>query len=164
MFSLNDSVESTRDLLSPILGDELRIHLRLDRDLPSVSSDRLQIEQVITNLVLNARDAMPEGGVVTIETKAIELDRAAVRTNPEADTGTGMDGDTVTRVFEPFFTTKEPGRGVGLGLAMVHGVVKQSRGFISVESTPAVGSTFAVHLPEAHAIREAHPQDADTVH
>lgn len=175
VFSLNDSVESTRDLLSPILGDELRIHLRLDRDLPSVSSDRSQIEQVITNLVLNARDAMPQGGVVMIETKAIELDRAAVRTNPEArpgryarltvaDTGTGMDGDTVTRVFEPFFTTKEQGRGVGLGLAMVHGVVKQSRSFISVESTPAVGSTFAIHLPEAHAIREAHPQDADTVH
>ena len=174
VFSLNDSVESTRDLLSPILGDDLRIHLRLDRDLPNVSSDRSQIEQVITNLVLNARDAMPEGGVVTIETKAIELDGAAVRTNPEAkpgryarltvaDTGTGMDGETVTRVFEPFFTTKEPGRGVGLGLAMVHGVVMQSRGFISVQSTPTAGSTFAVHLPEAHTIQEPH-KDADTIH
>ena len=100
------------------------MHLHLDRDLPNVSSDRSQIEQVITNLVLNARDAMPDGGVLTIQTKTIELDQTTLRTNPEAkpgryvrlsvsDTGTGMDENTVTRIFEPFFTTKEPGRGGG---------------------------------------------------
>ena len=87
VFCLNDSVESTRDLLSPLLGDGFRIHLRLARDLPNVSSDRSQIEQVITNLVLNARDAMLDGGVLTIETKPIQLDQAAVRTNPDAKPG-----------------------------------------------------------------------------
>ncbi len=124
LFCLNDPIEAMRDLLSPLLGDGLQMHLHLDRDLPNVSSDRSQIEQVITNLVLNARDAMPDGGVLTIQTKTIELDQTTLRTNPEAkpgryvrlsvsDTGTGMDENTVTRIFEPFFTTKEPGRGGG---------------------------------------------------
>ena len=167
VFCLNDPVESTRDLLSPLLGDEVQIHLRLDRNLPNVSSDRSQVEQVITNLVLNARDAMPDGGVLTIETETVELDQAAVRTDPDAtpgryvrltvtDTGVGMDRDTVTRIFEPFFTTKEEGQGVGLGLAMVHGVVKQSGGFIHVDTEPLTGSTFSVHLPEADAPRQPH--------
>lgn len=174
VFCLNDPVESTRDLLSPLLGDELRIHLRLDRNLPNISSDRSQIEQVITNLVLNARDAMPDGGVLTIETKTVELDQGAVNTNPEAkpgryarltvaDTGIGMDRDTATRVFEPFFTTKAPGQGVELGLAMVHGVVKQSGGFIRVDSEPMTGSTFSVHLPEAALTPQPH-EETDTVH
>ena len=174
VFCLNDPIESTRDLLSPLLGDELRIHLRLDRNLPNISSDRSQIEQVITNLVLSARDAMPDGGVLTIETKTVELDQGAADTNPEAkpgryarltvaDTGVGMDRDTAARVFEPFFTTKEPGRGVGLGLAMVHGVVKQSGGFIRVDSEPMTGSTFSVHLPEAALTPQPH-EKTDVVH
>ena len=174
LFCLNDPIEATRDLLSPLIGDGVQIHLHLDRDLPNVSSDRSQIEQVITNLVLNARDAMPDGGVLTIQTKTIELDQATLRTNPEAkpgryvrlsvsDTETGMDENTVTRIFEPFFTTKGPGRGVGLGLAMVHGVVTQSGGFMHVETEPLIGSTFSVHLPEADATRQPH-EDLDVVH
>jgi two-component system cell cycle sensor histidine kinase/response regulator CckA len=111
---------------------------------------------------------------LTIETKTVELDQGAVNTNPEAkpgryarltvaDTGIGMDRDTATRVFEPFFTTKEPGQGVGLGLAMVHGVVKQSGGFIRVDSEPMTGSTFSVHLPEAAITPQPH-EETDTVH
>ena len=171
---LNDPIESTRDLLSPLLGDELQIHLRLDRNLPNVSIDRSQIEQVITNLILNARDAMPDGGVLTIETNTVELDQSAVRTDPDAnpgryarltvtDTGIGMDRDTVTRIFEPFFTTKEQGQGVGLGLAMVHGVVKQSGGFIVVDTEPLTGSTFSIHLPQAEALPRS-PNTIDIVH
>ena len=159
VFNLNEAVESTRDLLSPLLGDQLRIRLRLDRGLPSVSSDRTQLEQIITNLILNARDAMSQGDLLTIDTDAVEVDEAAARLNPEAtpgryvrlvvrDTGVGMQEETVARIFEPFFTTKEPGEGVGLGLAMVHGAVKQGGGFITVESTRDVGSTFTIFLPE----------------
>ena len=159
IFNVNEAVESTRDLLSPLLGDQLRFRVRLDQELPSVSADRSQLEQIITNLVINARDAMPEGGLLTIDTEAVDVDEAAARVNPEAspgryvrlvvrDTGVGMEEETVARIFEPFFTTKEPGEGVGLGLAMVHGAVKQGGGFITVESTPDVGSTFAIFLPE----------------
>jgi PAS domain S-box-containing protein len=169
VFNLNEAVESTRDLLSPLLGDQLRIRLRLDRGLPSVSSDRTQLEQIITNLILNARDAMSQGGLLTIDTDAVEVDEAAARLNPEAtpgryvrmvvrDTGVGMQEETVARIFEPFFTTKEPGEGVGLGLAMVHGAVKQGGGFITVESTPDVGSTFTIFLPE---FRETDTEERD---
>ena len=159
IFNVNEAVESTRDLLSPLLSDQLRFRVRLDQGLPSVSADRSQLEQIITNLVINARDAMPEGGLLTIDTEAVDVDEAAARVNPEAspgryvrlvvrDTGVGMEEETVARIFEPFFTTKEPGEGIGLGLAMVHGAVKQGGGFITVESTPDVGSTFAVFIPE----------------
>lgn len=116
------------------------------------------MEPVITNLVLNARDAMPDGGAVTISTEATEVEEAACLTNPDAvsgryvrltvtDTGTGMDEDTVAQVFEPFFTTKKPDDGVGLGLAVVHGVVTQTGGFVTVRSDIGVGSTFALYIP-----------------
>ena len=158
VFCLNDAIETTRDLLSPLIGDHVRIRLQLDRTLPDVHCDRMQMEQAIMNLVLNARDAMPNGGAVTISTEVAEVDDSNSRTNPEAvpgryvrltviDTGTGMDEKTVARVFEPFFTTKEPGEGVGLGLAMLHGTVKQSGGFVTVTSEIGVGSTFALYIP-----------------
>ena len=158
VFCLNDAIETTRDLLSPLIGDHVRICLHLDRTLPDVHCDRMQMEQAIMNLVLNARDAMPNGGAVTISTEVAEVDDSNSRTNPEAvpgryvrltviDTGTGMDEKTVARVFEPFFTTKEPGEGVGLGLAMLHGTVKQSGGFVTVTSEIGVGSTFALYIP-----------------
>ena len=126
VFCVNEAVESTGDLLSPLLDVAMRIRLRLDRNIPDVRSDRPQLEQVITNLVLNAWDAMPDGGLIAIETRSVELGDDRSRTNPEAkpgryvcvtvsDAGVGMDADTMARIFEPFFTTKEPGQGVGLG-------------------------------------------------
>ena len=158
VFNLNDVVESTHDLLSAVLGTHIRVRLRLDRDLPDVSCDRPQIEQIVTNLVLNARDAMPNGGTLQIETAQVEIDDETARAHPEAtpgcyvrlvvqDTGSGMSDDTVERIFEPFFTTKDPGKGVGLGLAMVHGAVRQNGGFIEVETAIGQGSTFTVCLP-----------------
>ena len=172
VFCLNEAVETARDLLSPLIGDHIRLRFRLDRNLGCVRADRSQIEQVVTNLVLNARDAMPDGGNVTIQTKGVTLSDAFVRTHPDArpgpyvrltviDTGTGMDESTRARVFEPFFTTKEPGEGVGLGLAMVHGAVKQSGGFLTVQSEVGVGSTFILYLPESDDLDE-HQSDAAT--
>ena len=171
VFCLNDAVETTRDLLTPLIGEHIRFRLRLDRKLGNVHCDRTYMEQVITNLILNARDAMPDGGVLTIETKAVTLSEAFSRTNAEAnpgpsvrltvsDTGAGMDDETVSRVFEPFFTTKEPGEGVGLGLAMVHGAVKQSGGFVTAKSKLGVGSTFACYLPEVRHVEQELDTDA----
>ena len=177
VFSVNEAVESTRDLLSPLLDVAMRIRLRLDRNIPDVRSDRPQLEQVITNLVLNARDAMPDGGLIAIETRSVELGDDRARTNPEAkpgryvcvtvsDAGVGMDADTMARIFEPFFTTKEPGQGVGLGLAMVHGAVKQSGGFITVDSVPTKGATFTIYLPQLSERDDESDLrvDADTIH
>ena len=158
VFCLNAAVETVRDLLNPLIGNHVSFRLQLDRVLPDVNCDRSQMEQVIMNLVFNARDAMPHGGALSIRTEATEVDEADCRTNAEAvpgryvrltviDSGTGMDEETVARVFEPFFTTKELGEGVGLGLAMVHGAVQQSGGFVTVTSELGVGSTFALYIP-----------------
>ena len=156
--SLNDVVETTQGFLSPLLGDTIQITLQLDRSVPPVRFDRAQMEQIVADLVLNARDAMPDGGVITIETSAVTLDDAVRQRNPRAepgaytwlrvaDTRTGMDSNTVARVFEPFFTTKEPGKGIGLGLAMVHGAVTDAGGVITVSSAPGRGTTFELSLP-----------------
>lgn len=170
VFRLNDVVEGSRDILAPILlSDHVEVVLRLDGSLGCIRSDRGQMEQVVTNLMLNARDAMPSGGTLTAETRRTTVDDAFVQANPDAragtyinltvtDTGFGMESETVSRVFEPFFTTKEEGKGVGLGLAMVHGAIKQSGGFVTVTSTVGVGSSFAVYLLE-HADVEAQPGD-----
>ena len=158
VFDLNEAVESSRVLLGPLLGAHIQLHVRLDRSLRRVRVDRRQMEQVVTNLALNARDAMPDGGSLTIETTDVTVTEALARTYPDArcgsyarlsvrDTGTGMEHATVERLFEPFFTTKEPGQGVGLGLSMVHGAVTQTGGFVTVDSEPGCGTTFELYLP-----------------
>jgi CheY-like chemotaxis protein len=145
-------------MLQRIIGEDIKVEMHLDPALPSVEADRTQLEQVLVNLIANARDAMPTGGRLTITTSAVELltslhlrgfvvppGKYAVLTI--ADTGLGMDESTVERVFEPFFTTKELGKGTGLGLATVYGAVKQAGGYIAVSSRRGFGSTFTIYLP-----------------
>jgi CheY-like chemotaxis protein len=147
--------------LTPMLRRLIGEHIQLTV-VPSAAAclraDPAQLEQVVTNLVINARDAMPDGGCLTIEVGHVELGAAFVSAHPGArpgshvmlsvaDTGQGMDADTQTKMFEPFFTTKEAGKGTGLGLSTVYGVVKQHGGYIAVESEVGRGSTFRIYFP-----------------
>jgi CheY-like chemotaxis protein len=145
-------------MLTRLLGPHVRLVTAGDQDIAPVWADTSQIEQVILNLAVNARDAMPNGGTVTIETRHTRLDQAYRDEQVEipagryvvlavSDTGTGMDRTTLSRIFEPFFTTKEKGRGTGLGLATVYGIMKQSRAHIVVYSEPAIGTTFKCYFP-----------------
>lgn len=158
VINLNDLVIDFQRMLGRLIGEHIALTIRLSPDLKHVKVDPTQIEQVLMNLAVNARDAMPKGGRLTIETSSVVLGDSFVESHPEAkpgpyvclsmsDTGCGMDAETVARIFEPFFTTKEPGKGTGLGLAMVYGIVKQSGGYIYVESTLGYGSRFKIYLP-----------------
>jgi len=148
-----------------IIGDDVNVGVRLAPNLPAVEADRAQIERVILNLAANARDAMPHGGRLTIETAAVELDEDYVSSRGEgtpganvllavSDTGVGMSEEVQRHLFEPFFTTKAPGAGTGLGLATVFGVVKQSGGSIYVYSEEGRGTTFKIYLPAATGAAE----------
>ena len=156
--SLNQTVHDVLNLLDKVIGKDIEIQTALAEDLSAVRADPTQIEQVLMNLCINSRDAMPKGGRITIETRnalfSEEDCRRAMGLQPGrfaelrvSDTGTGMDAATRERIFEPFFTTKGTGKGTGLGLATVYGIVKQHNGFIQVESEPGQGSTFRIFLP-----------------
>jgi two-component system cell cycle sensor histidine kinase/response regulator CckA len=158
VLSLNSLVSDMEKMLPRLLGEDINVSLSLDGKLGNVKADQSQIEQVIMNLAVNARDAMPSGGKLHIQTANVEVDTAYTRDHPGskvgsyvmlaiADTGTGMSAETIAHIFEPFFTTKGVGEGTGLGLATVYGVVKQSNGYIWVDSTPGKGSTFQIYLP-----------------
>ncbi len=158
ILDLNALVEGLEEMLRRLLGEDLDLAVTYGQGLGHVEADPGQIEQVIMNLAINARDAMPEGGKLLIETGNVDLDETIKKTRPEiepgryaqlavSDTGSGMDEATMDHLFEPFFTTKEIGKGTGLGLATVYGIVKQSGGFIYVYSEPGHGTTFKIYLP-----------------
>jgi PAS domain S-box-containing protein len=172
-FSRNDTVKPTlidvnavvsdmRSIVERLVGDDVRVALDLEADLARVMVDLGQLEQIVVNLAVNARDAMPRGGTLRIVTENVELDAQdaktylSVKPGPYvslavSDTGTGMTPETQARVFEPFFTTKEPGQGTGLGLATVHGIVTQAGGSINVSSEIDKGTSFTVYFPRADA-------------
>jgi PAS domain S-box-containing protein len=169
---LNESVTELDKMLRRLLGEDLEFRTRLEPDLCKIKADPGQVQQVIMNLALNARDAMPGGGSLLLETENVYLDRAYVANHPEAatgphvrlsvsDTGTGIPAEVLSHIFEPFFTTKEVGKGTGLGLSSVYGIVKQSGGSIAVESVVGKGSVFRIHFPavdrKGKSIKEASP-------
>ena len=164
--SLNAAVSEVWKMLRRIIGEDIELVTALDEHAANAFIDVAQLEQVLLNLAVNARDAMPEGGALTLRTCNAEMGDDFVATHPGArvgryvvlsvtDTGTGMSADVQSHMFEPFFTTKEKGKGTGLGLATVYGIVKQSGGYISVESQPGRGSVFTIYLPRVDAPAEA---------
>jgi two-component system cell cycle sensor histidine kinase/response regulator CckA len=163
ILDLNQVFRESDGMLSRLLGEDIELVTRYGDSVHKVRADPGQIDQIVMNLAVNARDAMPKGGRLTIETQNVVLDANTLISDPDqlgvtpgayvmlsmTDTGTGMDAETVSNIFEPFFTTKEKGKGTGLGLATVFGIVKQSGGHIAVESEPNVGTRFRVYFPKA---------------
>ncbi|MGC1258624.1 MAG: ATP-binding protein [Candidatus Acidiferrales bacterium] len=165
VLDLNALIADLNKMLPMLIGEEIEYTFRPGDSLARVKADPSQIEQVLVNLAVNARDAMPKGGKLTINTRNILLDAEYARSHPPvvagryvlltvADTGCGMDEQTKAKIFEPFFTTKELGKGTGLGLSTVYGVVKQSGGYIWVDSTPAQGTRFEMFLPQSSEVAQ----------
>lgn len=173
VLDLNIVVKDMEKMLRRLIGEDIRLRTELDPALANIRADQGQIEQVIMNLAVNARDAMPKGGELTLNTSNFRMDEDFVRRYPYpvlvgeyvlltvADNGMGMDAVTRARVFEPFFTTKGKGKGTGLGLSTVYGVVKQSGGYIDVISEPRAGATFKIYLPKVTAAAEPQQESAE---
>ena len=165
---LNKTISDLTKMLMLLLNEKIDLKYDFAPDLPTISADVTMMEQVAMNLVVNASDAMPTGGSLTVGTKAVEIDEAYVRNNPEAraghficlavsDTGSGMDAATQARIFEPFFTTKAVGKGTGLGLATVYGIVKQHEGWIELSSEVGKGTTFKIYFSAEGAAKQLQP-------
>jgi PAS domain S-box-containing protein len=182
IYNLNDIIDGMAKMISRIIGEDIAVELRTGRRTNNIKADKGQIEQVLLNLVVNARDAMPSGGTLLLGTEDTILEEEYTREHvgvepgtyvalSVSDTGTGMTGEVRERIFEPFFTTKEVGKGTGLGLATVYGIVKQHNGHIFVYSEPGRGTTFKLYFPaalqpvdrSADAPRPDHPRGSETV-
>ena len=173
---LRDAVASIEPLLRRVIGEQAQLAIRLDPETGEVRIDPGQLDQIVMNLVVNARDAMPNGGVITLETGNVTFDDAyameQIDVSPGSyvmfavsDTGSGMDRETRRHIFEPFFTTKEPGKGTGLGLSTIHGIMRRAGGHIWLYSEPGRGTTFKLYFPRVDA-PPAEPRhgDLDRVH
>jgi two-component system cell cycle sensor histidine kinase/response regulator CckA len=158
VLSLNRVVSDLEKMLQRLIGEHIDLKIVLDPDLGAVKADPGQLGQIIMNLAVNARDAMPKGGQLTLETADVLFSAphdCHTETAPPgryvmlavSDTGSGMDANTLAHIFEPFFTTKEVGKGTGLGLPMVYGIVRQNRGYVEVNSRPGQGTTLRIYLP-----------------
>jgi nitrogen-specific signal transduction histidine kinase/ActR/RegA family two-component response regulator len=155
---LRESLDNLSKMLQRIIGEQICLQIQCAENLPPVLADAVGLEQVVINLAVNARDAMPRGGPLTISAESVTIDAEYQKREPDAvigafvrlsvaDEGSGMDETVRKKIFEPFFTTKDVGKGTGMGLAMVYGIVKQHQGWVEVESSPGVGSVFKVFLP-----------------
>ena len=174
VLNLNEVIHNVAKMLERLLEEHIALELRLAPQLPFINADSGMIEQILVNLSVNSRDAMPHGGLLTLSTRATRIDTDDARNNPEsspghyvlltvADTGSGMDAKVLARIFEPFFTTKGVGKGTGLGLATVYGIVKQHQGWLEVNSKVGHGTTFKVFLPACPLPSRTSDEERDPV-
>jgi PAS domain S-box-containing protein len=166
VMDLNETVNRMEKMLARLIGEDVKLRCVLSDDLGRITADPSQVEQVLMNLAINSRDAMPNGGQIVIKTANMEIDEAYAGQHPftkpgryvlltVSDTGIGMDSETQSHIFEPFFSTKPPGHGTGLGLSTVFGIVKQSGGSIALYSEPSAGATFKIHFPRCDSVTTA---------
>jgi nitrogen-specific signal transduction histidine kinase len=170
---LNQTISNTINMLERLVGEHVELEFHPQTSLPAIHADTSMLEQIILNLAVNARDAMPKGGKISLTTSVLPINRPATPLDPECrngefvcltfqDDGAGMEPHVISRIFEPFFTTKAPGKGTGLGLSTVFGVVRQHRGWLEVESKPNEGTTFRVYFPASQQAAENIERPTDT--